>query len=182
MYSTKLNSTDASLKINLGCGSEKLLGYMGVDNCKTSAADIILNLAKFPWKLKSNAYLEVRSSHFLEHLAEPLKAIQEIHRILKPGGKLSVIAPYYASPGAFYDLTHKCFFGYKTFDPFCDNREYSYFGSAKFKYIKRRIVFPKLYQLLQIERIANLFPRIYEDFFAFIFPAREIHYELEAVK
>lgn len=170
------------MKINLGCGNVHLDGYLNVDNEATAAADKILDLDKLPWDLKDNSAEEVFCSHVLEHLDNVVATIAEIHRVLKPGGLLRVIAPYYASPGAFYDLTHKHFFGYKSFDQFFDNRPYGYVPKTRFKLVKRWLVFAKFHQLIGVQVFANRFPRVYEDFLAGIAPAREVRFELAAVK
>ncbi|MBU1197732.1 class I SAM-dependent methyltransferase [Candidatus Micrarchaeota archaeon] len=170
------------MKLNLGCGNVHKEGFINIDSEKTSAADQIVDLNRYPWPFPSNSIDVVYCSHFLEHVDEPVKAIEEIYRILKKNGGLEVIAPYYASPGAFYDLTHRSFFGYKTFDPFSDNREYNYISKARFRIGKRKLVFSKTHHVLGVQAFANAFPRIYEDFMAMVFPAREIHFFMEAVK
>lgn len=170
------------MKLNLGCGNVHMDGYVNVDNEPSAAADKVVDLNVFPWPFPDNSADEVYCSHVLEHVDDVLKAITEIHRVLKPDGVLRVIAPYYASPGAFYDLTHKHFFGYKSFDQFFDNRPYGYVPGVRFKLLSRRLVFAKAHQLLGISFLANRFPRIYEDFLAGIAPAREVRFELACVK
>ena len=44
-------------------------------------------------QIKSSTYDFILSSNCLEHLANPLKAIKEWHRIIKPGGHLLLILP-----------------------------------------------------------------------------------------
>lgn len=167
------------MKINVGCGNDKKEGYLNIDSEASAKPDKKVNLDKYPWPFKANSCDEFYCSHVLEHLQEPVKAINEMHRILKKGGELVVIAPFYASPGAFYDLTHKHFFGYRSFDSFCDGRAYNYMSKgAKFSYKKRRLVFAKTHQLIGVSLFANAFPKIYEDFFAGVFPAREVRFVL----
>lgn len=45
------------------------------------------------WALKARCYDFVVSSHNLEHVANPLLAIKESLRVLKPGGTLMIIVP-----------------------------------------------------------------------------------------
>jgi len=52
---------------------------------------------------------EVHCSHFVEHLTAPERIIfvNELHRILVPDGKATIITPYWASCRAYGDLTHQ---------------------------------------------------------------------------
>jgi SAM-dependent methyltransferase len=45
--------------------------------------------------LKDGAYDFVLSSHSLEHCANPIKALKEWQRVLRPGGAVVVILPHY---------------------------------------------------------------------------------------
>lgn len=48
--------------------------------------------------------------HILEHLSNPVKCLIECQRVLKVGGTLLVVVPYYVSQMACHDLDHKKFF------------------------------------------------------------------------
>jgi len=41
--------------------------------------------------------------------------MEDLYRILKPGGVLKITVPYYNSKGTFQDPTHKRFFTEETF-------------------------------------------------------------------
>lgn len=169
------------VKLNLGCGEKKLPGFLNVDFNPDIKPDKKVNLTKLPWPFKTSSCDEVYCSHFLEHMEYPINIIEEIYRILKTKGKLTIISPYFSSVGAYYNLEHKNFWAWRTTDYFGTSL-YKYSHKANFKIKGKQLVFPKIYKLIGIQRLANLFPEIYEDFFAFIFPAREIHYELIAYK
>ena len=70
-------------------------GY-AVDFCRKRGMDArvmdALNL-----KFRAGSFDGVISSHNLEHLGEPLKALREMHRVLKPGGKLALALPTHDS-------------------------------------------------------------------------------------
>ena len=98
------------LLFDLGCGDSKREGFIGIDIAKTPSVDIVCDLTKFPWKFaKSGTVDEVFASHFVEHLdgSERIKFMEEVYRILKPGGKATFITPYYNSIRASQDPTHK---------------------------------------------------------------------------
>lgn len=52
----------------------------------------------------------VHAYHFLEHVENPTLVLQEIQRVLKPGGVVNIVVPYYRAQMAFQDLNHKHFF------------------------------------------------------------------------
>lgn len=52
---------------------------------------------------------EAHASHFVEHLTAPerIHFVNELYRVLKPGGKCLIIVPHWASGRAYGDLTHQ---------------------------------------------------------------------------
>ena len=78
--------------------------YMTLDIDKDSNPDICCDLHKVKWK--SNYFDTVIATNVVEHLHTPQKALDEIYRILKPGGVciLSVpfIYPYHPGPKDYY--------------------------------------------------------------------------------
>lgn len=94
------------LKLDLACGSNKAEGFTGVDIVKTKAVDIIHDLEQYPWPFADNSVEEVNISHYIEHTSDLIKFMNELHRILKPGAKAQIVAPYYSSMRAWQDPTH----------------------------------------------------------------------------
>lgn len=97
------------IKLDLGCGPNKKEGFTGVDIRQFDGkVDQVVDLRKaWPWKNASVS--EVHCSHFIEHLdaTERVHFINELHRVLIPGSKVQLIAPYAFSERAYGDLTHK---------------------------------------------------------------------------
>lgn len=85
------------MKLNLGCGNTRIEGWIGVDFLSGPAVDVIADLTKpLPWE--SNSVDEVLASHVLEHIVMFEDTIREIHRILRPGGILTIKVPYGLDP------------------------------------------------------------------------------------
>ncbi len=103
------------LKVDLGCGQNKEEGWYGVDYKKCPGVDKVHDLTKFPWPFKDESVDEVKSIHYIEHTLDLIKFVDEIYRILKPGGKAMFIAPYYSSMRAFQDPTHVRFISEASF-------------------------------------------------------------------
>lgn len=124
------------MKLNLGCGDKDVVGFEGVDFFSDKAAHQ-LNLCKFPWPWEDSSIEELYSEHFLEHVPTCFvkadgvsytdvpeektdkdllcRLMDECYRILKPGGKFSIIVPSGTSSRGFRDPTHRRFFMHDSF-------------------------------------------------------------------
>lgn len=96
------------IKLDIACGQRKQPGFTGIDIAKTKDADIVHDLLRFPWPIKSESVEEAYCSHFFEHVPGPLRMpfMDEVYRVLIVGAKVTVICPYYASSRAVQDPTH----------------------------------------------------------------------------
>lgn len=109
---TKLPAAPQALKLDLGCGTRKREGFLGVDRRKFDGVDIVHDLMVMPWPWDDNSVEEVYCSHLLEHLdhnrhnPERVRFMNELYRILKPGGKATIVTPHWASNRAYGDFTH----------------------------------------------------------------------------
>ncbi len=61
-------------------------------NCEPATVNIVALGDDLPFKNNTLDY--VLSSHVIEHFYDPVKALREWHRVVKPGGYLFVIAPH----------------------------------------------------------------------------------------
>jgi SAM-dependent methyltransferase len=101
------------LKIDLGCGPNPREGFIGVDMFKMDNVSVVCNLAKDKWPFKDNSVDEAHASHFIEHLTnlngawERTHFFNELHRVLKPGAKATLIFPHWCSNRYYGDPTHK---------------------------------------------------------------------------
>ncbi len=188
----------SSKKLHLGCGIDIKKDYINVDIVKNKGVDKVIDLNKYPWPFKEDQFNEIIINHTLEHLDDVIKALNEMWRITKKGGKIEISVPYFASALTFRDLTHKHVFTYTSFD----NWDIKNFKKGiyvthmnkkmRFKIEKRRInFFGKNRGIISIitniltiipDFLINLAPKIYERFFFFYFPATSIEYILEVVK
>ena len=148
-------------KLHLGCGNEILSGYVNLDKIKLKGVDVVHDLEVLPYPFKAGTFEEIFCKHVLEHVADLLQVMEELHRISRLGGKIKVIAPYFAGHGAFNDPTHKRFFTYKTFEYFEDGH---YYSKATFRTLKRRIFFFNLIscETMKPSKLLLPKPKIYE--------------------
>lgn len=101
--------SDEKLKIDIGCGKNKQLGFKGVDSLDFEGVDIVLDVRQTPWPWEDESVDEVHSSHFVEHLTnnERIGFWNELHRVLKKGGQARIITPHWSNACAYGDPTHQ---------------------------------------------------------------------------
>lgn len=97
-----------NLRLDLGCGKNKKEGFTGVDSRKFDGVDIVADLTK-PWQWYDAIIEEVHCSHFVEHLTAPerIHFVNELHRVMRPGAKATIVTPHWCSTRAYGDLTHQ---------------------------------------------------------------------------
>lgn len=96
-------------KIDIGCGSKKQKGFIGLDQIAFKGVDNVLDIGSSPWPFPDSSVDEAHSSHFVEHLGseERNHFCNELYRVLTMGSKCTVIVPHWASCRAYGDPTHK---------------------------------------------------------------------------
>lgn len=99
----------SNLRIDLGCGSVKKAGTLGVDIQEIPGVDFVVDLERSPLPFGNDTVEYVHSSHFLEHVVSPSPIFSEIARVCKDGARLEFWTPYAWSDDAFI-FTHKTFF------------------------------------------------------------------------
>lgn len=128
-----------NLKIlDIGAGPFKYPGSISIDFNPNSNPDVLWDLNNYPWPFKDNEFDIVYSSHCLEHLNDPKKALEEIWRISKPNAKLILIVPHFSSRLAWGDVEHKRAFSSGLFYNFSDEYKELFFSHARFKVEKIR--------------------------------------------
>lgn len=95
------------IRLDIACGARKKEGFTGIDKIKLPGVDIVWDLEKFPYPFDDNSIDEVWCSHYIEHTSDMIAFMEELYRIMKPGSKAMIIAPYYASIRCWQDPTHK---------------------------------------------------------------------------
>lgn len=160
--------------LEIGCGNKKVYpNSVCLDILRTPITDIVWDLEEPPLPFHDNRFDLVHASHVLEHIRNLNGLMKDLHRILKPGGKLIIRVPFYSSWNAFTDPNHVRFFSLNTM---------SYYSN--WFYVKKaRIVFggkesPARSVNCLMNPMINRFPKIYMRFLAWIIPAEELQFEL----
>jgi len=105
--------------IDIGCGGAKQVeGAVGLDVERAPAADVLADLERgLPFA--DNSVDCVFAVHVLEHVHNLPVLLRELHRVLKPNGRLHVMVPFASHINAIADPTHLRFFHPQTFKYIC---------------------------------------------------------------
>jgi predicted SAM-dependent methyltransferase len=114
------------MKLNLGSGFRPHPGYVNIDCSERCKPDLLHDITTgLPYE--DNSVDEIIAADFLEHIpiGKTVFVIEEIWRVLKPGGTLEHFTPSTDGRGAFQDPTHVSFWNqnswlYYTHDAYRD--------------------------------------------------------------
>ena len=131
--------------VDLGCGSRKKPGAIGVDIARIRQVDLIADVMK-TLPFRDASVDEVYASHLVEHVEDLMAFMGEVWRICKPGALVHFRFPHGSTPYVIWkDPTHRRGVFLDTFDYFdpgtFDGRVFGYYHPAKFKIVKQRLNF-----------------------------------------
>lgn len=100
--------------LDLGAAHNRPAGYLGVDQYPGPDVDIVATLPE-RLDLPDDSVGVIRAVDFLEHVVDKVALINELHRVLAPGGLLLSMTPSTDGRGAFQDPTHVAFYNENSF-------------------------------------------------------------------
>lgn len=94
-------------KLNLGCGldvRDPSQGWVNMDFVSLPGVDVVHDMMRTPWPIEPSSFDLVFASHVMEHIPHHHESgrdgfvviMEEIWRVLKPGGTLVVRVPHYS--------------------------------------------------------------------------------------
>jgi len=188
--------------LDVGCGINKMEGAIGIDINPNTQADVVHDLNKFPYPFPDSEFDSIICTHIVEHIDDIVSFMEEIHRIGKPNALVKILTPHFSHRASYTDPTHKHHLAAHAFDFFIDevevpppfflravNRVFQFwyptnkfYTQAKFELVERKLLFSNLFRWLWVGFLANSFVDLYEFYFAFIFPARDMSFVLKILK
>jgi SAM-dependent methyltransferase len=193
MSNSVTNSSGGPKKIlDVGCGSNKYPGAIGMDFNPRTAADVIHDLGVVPYPFPDNEFDEIITRHVAEHVPDVMAFVSELHRITKPGGRIKLVAPHYSNPDWPTDPTHRNHFNCYSFNCFMQDRQlFPFYTDVELKPIRTYVSLANLWRALGLEFLTNLDQRwpamrftrkFWEHYLSFIFRGKELHFEFEVLK
>lgn len=185
--------------LDVGCGNNKTPGAIGLDINPRTQADVIADLDAPAYPFADNSFDLIVGNHIIEHVRDAVAFIEEIHRLLRPGGMVRLVTPHYTNPRAYADLTHRRYLSLAALDGFTsqaaeprvsllgriletDYPAMDFYSTARFEKVEARLSFGRPFRYLGVQWLANRWPRIYEFYLASLIPARDIYLTLRAIK
>lgn len=126
--------------LDLGCGTRKRHGSIGADLLPLPGVDVVCDLTQFPYPFAESTADEIHLNHVIEHLDNPVKALEEVWRIARPGAAVYIRVPHFTGRYAWKDPTHKRCFTSESFDYFGET-PYSYYTPARFAVRSVRLIY-----------------------------------------
>jgi ubiquinone/menaquinone biosynthesis C-methylase UbiE len=178
--------------LDVGCGTNKHEGAIGLDYNPLTGADVIHDLGEVPYPFEDSEFDMVVSNHVIEHVPDVLTFVIELHRITKPGGKIKIVTPHYTNPDWNADPTHKNHINSYTFNTFTkEKRNFEFYTSANLKVEKRYVTLLNLWKYLGVQILVNAdhtFPslrflrKFWEHYLSYIMRGKDIYFEFEVLK
>lgn len=111
------------MKVELGPGTNKRFkNSVGIDLFDSPGVDIVADLNKGLPFFSDSSVDEIYSHHLLEHISNFTYLMEEVYRVLRPGGTFRGEVPHFSNPYFYSDPTHKIFFGLYSFNYFVKNQ------------------------------------------------------------
>ena len=168
--------------LDIGCGSKKTPGSLGIDIHPYEGVDIVHNLDISPWPIEDNTIDVVMANHIIEHVENISNFMKEVHRVTKPSGKIIIKTPQFTSLDSWADPTHRWHLSTNYAEQFIKG---SYLAAqvGEFKILVNKVSFGSFILTWPARLICAVFGRrFWERYFSFIFRARNLHTELEIIK
>lgn len=183
------------IKLNLGGGLRPLPGYYHLDLVDLPGVDIQADLNEPLDKLPDGSVDAIHCRHLLEHIDNFLPLLEELHRVVRPGGEIDIRVPHFSNPYGYSDPTHVRFFGLYSFFYFTDpdkqprRKVPAFYSRCRFQVgnVNIRLMhetwFDKAVRAV-LQPLVNL-SRNWQDWYerrlCRLFPANEIQYRISPV-
>ena len=149
-----------------------------MDRDPRSQADVLGDLDAKRLPFRGDSFDEVHLTHAIEHVADVVALMGEVHRICTPGAIVTVQTPHFSSIHSYTDPGHRQHLAQGSMDQVRKDLA----PERPLEVLRKEILFHDGFWSWPSRLICWISTHKYEKFFAFLFPARELVFELRIVK
>ena len=178
--------------LDVGCGTNKYPGAIGVDFNPRTAADVIHDLGVVPYPFADNEFDEIICRHVVEHVPDVMAFVAELYRITKPAGIIKLWTPHYTNPDWATDPTHRNHFNSYSFNCFTIDRQlFPFYTDVRLKPVRVYVSLANLWRALGLEWLVNLDTRwpkmrftrkLWEFYLSYLLRGKELQFEFQVQK
>jgi len=174
--------TNSSRFLDIGCGSKKAEGAIGMDIFPYPGVDVVHNLDEYPWPFSDNHFEKIYARHIIEHVGSIADFLRELHRTSKPGAEILIETPHFTSLDSWADPTHKWHLS-SNFAEVVTRGGYLAEQTGEFEIIHKHLSFGSFLRSWRARLIIGIFGLDHwERYHSFRFRARNITLILRVVK
>ena len=172
--------------LDVGCGRNKYPGAIGIDRNRDTAADVVCDLDRVPYPFADASFDHIRVVHVIEHVADVIATMEELHRLGRPGARILVETPHYTDFSSFCDPTHRWHLNSFSFRYFGErNGGFGYYSRRRLRERLVRVKLLRLWRWLGFELAVNhslAFRKFWEHYLCFLVRGKAIVFEFEVLK
>ena len=177
--------------LDLGCGRNKRPDAIGIDRVYLPGVDLVHDLNRFPYPFRDSVFEEVFAVHVIEHMDSVLEVMEEIHRISRPGARVTIITPHYTDPVSWQDPTHRWHLSSYSFNYFDPCYHTNHYTAARFGILQRDLEMASVWKVLGVQFLINLdnrrpglrfLRRFWEQYLCFLMRGKQLTFLLEVIK
>ena len=171
--------------LDIGCGRNKRPAAIGVDSNRNTAADVIADINQGHLPFHDDVFEKIWVVHVIEHVADVIATVEELHRVSCSGGTIVIETPHYTDFSSFCDPTHRWHLNSFSFRYFTEEGGFSYYSRRRLRQQKLQVKLLKLWKLLGFEFAVNhsfVFRKIWEHYLCFVVRGKAMVFEFEVVK
>lgn len=127
------------LALDLGAAHRKPPGYVGVDQRPEEGVDIVATLPE-KLDLPDGSVGLMRAVEFFEHVPAKVPLINELYRLLAPGGMLLVMSPSSDGRGAYQNPAHVAHYNENSFWYYTDDQYRTFVPEIEARFQSSRLV------------------------------------------
>jgi SAM-dependent methyltransferase len=178
--------------LDVGCGWNKTPGAIGIDANPRTHADVIHDLGSIPYPFPDNDFDDIVCRHVAEHVPDVMSFIAELHRITRPGGRITITTPHYSNPDWPTDPTHRNHFNSYSFNCFVEDRQlFPFYTEVRLQPVRTYVSLANLWRAIGVEFFVNLDQRwpslrftrkFWEFYLSTVLRGKELQFEFLVVK